>query len=130
MLVGLAVAVSARAVQLAEVVDGETGDVQGTATVVLEDLVLSPEGTTTRDVGSVAGTLLLDGESVLADGRPPDVLERAGAVAVDTLELVGTDDDVGERRALLEGEDGVADKMLVSDANTTSFLMSRAVFFA
>jgi hypothetical protein len=96
---GLGLAVTAAAVELAEVVDGETGNLKSAATVVLEDLVLSSEGTTAGDGGSLAGLLLLDGECVLADGGPPDIGQLAAAHAVDTLDLVGTDDDVGERRA-------------------------------
>jgi hypothetical protein len=43
--------------------------------------------------------LLLDGEGILADSGPPDVGQLAAAHAVDTLDLVGTDDDVGEGSA-------------------------------
>lgn len=100
-------AVAARAVQLAKVLDGEVGDLEGATAVVLQDLVLGAVGTAALDVGGVAGVLVLDGEGVLADGAPPDVLEGAAALAVDTLDLVGADDDVAQRAALLDLEDGV-----------------------
>lgn len=102
---GLAVATAA--VQLAEGLDGESANGEGTGAVVLENLVLGSEGATRGDGGGLAGVLVLDGESVLANSRPPDVVESAATVAVDTLDLVGSDDDVGELGALLEDEDGV-----------------------
>ena len=98
---GLGLAVTTAAVKLAEVVDGEAGDLHGAAAVVLQDLVLGAEGSAAGDGGGLAGFLLLDGESVLADGRPPDVGQLAGAHAVHTFYLVGADDDVGERGASL-----------------------------
>lgn len=94
---GLSIAVATAPVKLAKVVDSEARDFHGAAAVVLEDLVLGAESTAAGDGGGLAGFLLLDGESVLADGGPPDVGQLAGAHAVDTLNLVGADDDVGER---------------------------------
>jgi hypothetical protein len=96
---GLSLAVATAAVELAEVVDGEARDLESAAAVVLEDLVLGAERATARDCGGLAGLLLLDGESVLADSGPPDVGQLAATHTVDTLDLVGTDDDVGERCA-------------------------------
>ena len=52
---------------------------------MLDDLVISTLGTSTLDEG-VAVTL--DGESVFADVDPPDVLDGAGTLAVNTLDLV------------------------------------------
>lgn len=100
-------AVAAATVELAEVGNSEARDGERTGTVVLEDLVGSTGGTTAGDLGGLAGVLLLDGEGILADSRPPDVGEGAATVAVDALNLVGADDDVGEGGALLEDEDGV-----------------------
>lgn len=40
-----------------------------------------------------------------ADVTEPDVLQRAGTLAVDALQLVGADDDVRNRRAIVEDED-------------------------
>jgi len=105
---GLGLAVTTAAVKLAEVVDGEAGDLHGAAAVVLQDLVLGAEGSAAGDGGGLAGFLLLDGESVLADGRPPDVGQLAGAHAVHTFYLVGADDDVGERGAGLKNEHSIA----------------------
>ena len=97
----LGLAVAAAAVELAEVVDGEARDVHGAAAVVLQDLVLSAESAAAGDGGGLAGCLLLDGESVLADRRPPDVGQLAGAHAVHAFDLVGADDHVGEGGAVL-----------------------------
>lgn len=52
-------------------------------------------------------SIALDAQGVFADGRPPDVLDGAGALAVDALDLVGADDGVLEGGAVLELEDGV-----------------------
>lgn len=41
--------------------------------VVLKNFVSCTEGTTALDGGGSAGRLLFDGESILADLRPPDV---------------------------------------------------------
>ena len=104
MPLSLSLAVTAATVKLAEVVDGEAGDLHGSAAVVLQDLVLGAEGSAARDGGRVAGFLLLDGEGVLADGGPPDVGQLAGAHAVYAFDLVRADDDVGEGGAgLWEG---------------------------
>lgn len=87
---------------------------------MLDDLVLGAAGTTAND-GGVAVTL--EGESVLADSSPPDVVDGAGALAVDTLDLVGTDDGVLEGSAVLEEEDGV----LVATLSLASALDATAV---
>lgn len=96
---GLGLAVAAATVKLAEVVNSEARDGHGATAVVLEDLVLGAESTAAGDGGGLAGILLLDGEGILADSGPPDVGQLAAAHAVDTLDLVGTDDDVGEGSA-------------------------------
>ena len=65
MTLVLVVTVSAGAVELAEVVDGEVGNGDGTATVVLDDLVVGALSTTTDDVkGAVTG---LEGEGVYSN---------------------------------------------------------------
>lgn len=87
---------------LAVVLSVEVANDNGPASVELEDLVVGCEGTTAVDVGSAR--LLQEGRGVLADLRPPHVLERAGSAAVDALGLRGTDDDVGESGAVLEDE--------------------------
>ena len=68
----VALAVTAGPVELAEVLDGEAVDGHGGGTVVLDDLVLGAAGSTALDDG---GSGALEGESVLADGSPPDVWE-------------------------------------------------------
>lgn len=42
----------------------------------------------------------------LADVAEPNVLKRAGTLAVDTLQLIGANDDVGDGRAVLQNEHG------------------------
>lgn len=81
--------------------------VDGTATVVLNNLVRGVVSTTANDPGVVARGIVLHGDGILADILEPDELERAGAIAVDTLSLVLADDDVLEGGALAEEEDGV-----------------------
>ena len=93
-------AVAARAVELAEVLDGEAVDRDGTNTVVLDDLVLGVASTTTDDL---AVTVTLEGKSVLV--------------------LVGADDDVLEGGTVLELEDGV----LVAALSLTGALDTTAV---
>lgn len=50
---------------------------------------------------------MLDGKGVFADGRPPDIGQGARSLAVDALNLVRPDDDVGEGAAVLNLEDGI-----------------------
>ena len=57
----IATAVSARAVELAEVVDGEAVDGDGSLAVVLDDLVFGTSGTSTNDIGV---SIPLQGESI------------------------------------------------------------------
>lgn len=84
-------------------------------------LVLSVESTATVDLGGRASLLLLDGEGVLTDGRPPDVGQGASTLAVDTLDLVGSNDDVGDAASLLDLEHsvGVATLRLASALDAT-----------
>lgn len=105
---GHVVAVTTAAVQLAEILDVETRHLEGTAAVLLEHLVLGLEGTAAGDGSGLPVSLLLDGEGVLADGAPPDVGQGAGPEAVDTLDLVGADNHVGEASTVLDLEDGIA----------------------
>ena len=44
---------------------------------------------------------------IFTDVLPPDIVDRASALAMHALGLVGTDNDVGERGAVLEDENGV-----------------------
>lgn len=111
-------AVTASAVKLAEVDGSEAVDGDGTETVVLDDLVLGAGSTATADK-SVAVTL--DGEGILADLLPPDVLDGARALAVNTLDLVGADDDVLEGSTVLKDEDGIlVTTLLLASALHTS----------
>jgi len=115
-------AVTARAVKLAKVHDGEAINGNGTLAVVLDDLVVGTLGTSTFDE-SVAVTL--DAECVLADVNPPYVLDGAGSLAVDTFDLICiqlsgppeshgycrvrtlSNDGVLQRSTILKDEDGV-----------------------
>jgi hypothetical protein len=71
---------------------------------VLDNLVGSSLGTSTLDKGIA---IALQGERVLADVDPPDVLDGARALAVHALNLVLADDGVLESAAVLDLEDGV-----------------------
>ena len=99
--------VSAGPVELAVVLDVEVDNIDSTAAVVLDDLVRAVVGTTTNDPGLRASLVVLDGKSVLANVLPPDELESATTLAVDTLGLVLSDDDVAESGTLLKDEDGI-----------------------
>jgi hypothetical protein len=79
-------------------------DVDVAAAVVLDELVGAMVSAAANDVGNAAA---LDGDGVLAHILEPDVFEVASAEAVDAFLLVGTDDNIAERSALLENEDGI-----------------------
>jgi hypothetical protein len=68
----VALAVAARAVEFAEVLDAEAVDGDGGGTVVLDDLVLGVAGSAALDHG---GSGALEGEGILADLGPPDVCD-------------------------------------------------------
>jgi len=101
----LSAAVSAAPVQFAESLDTVRVNLDGPSTVVLDDFVFGVLGAAADDVGLAGG--LLDGDSVLAYILEPDVVEIAGAKAVDTLSLVSADDDILNSRATLDEENGV-----------------------
>ena len=75
-----------------------------TTSVVLDHLVGSLVGTATNDVGS---STTLDRDSILADVLEPDKLKVAGTETVDTLLLVGTNDDVAKSGAVLKNKDSI-----------------------
>lgn len=93
---------------------------------MLDDLVLGASGTSTLDVG---GTVALQGERIFAHCAPPDILDGAGALAVDALNLVLADDDVLEGGTVLEDEDsvGVTALSLTSAADTTAIGLEATV---
>ena len=70
--------------------DHKVLDDDGTSTVVLDDLVLGAGSAATVDGSGLTIFLLLNRESILADGVPYDVVKSAATVAVNTLDLVGT----------------------------------------
>lgn len=72
---------------------------------MLDDLVLGFLSTTSNNQGI---TSTKDGDGVLANVTEPDVGQGARTHAVNTLERIGTDDDVGDGSAVLEDEDGIA----------------------
>lgn len=78
----VALAVAARAVDLAVVFSVEVDDVHGAAAVVLDDLVRGVVGAAADDVG---GAVALEADGVFADVFEPDEFEVAGSCG---LELV------------------------------------------
>lgn len=116
LAVAVALAVTARSVDLAVVVGVEVDNVDVTTAVVLDDLVGGVVSTATDDVG---GTAAKDGDGILTDVLEPGELDVAGALAVDALTLVGTDDDVAESSTVLEDEDGILGT-LIEDLDTAT----------
>jgi hypothetical protein len=80
-------------------------------TIVLNNLVLCMQSTTVVDARGAG--LLLDGDRILTHILEVDMVERARAEAVHTLGLVRADDDVRERRTLLQEEDRVGVASLI-----------------
>jgi len=113
-------AVTAGTVKLSEVHDGEAVNGDRSLSVVLDDLVISRLGTSALDHGV---TVTLEGKSILANVDPPDVLDGAGSLAVDTLDLVLADDGVLEGTSVLDEEDSV----LVTTLNLTCARSTTAV---
>src|SRR5262245_2232621 len=81
----LLVAVAARTVSLAEVLETEVADDHRARAVVLEHLVGGGLRAAGVDRHRLAGRRTLQRRGVLADVLPPDVLQRAGAVAVNAV---------------------------------------------
>lgn len=115
-------AVTAAADQLAVVLGIEVLDLDGATAVELNDLIVSVESATTVNEGCAAG--LLECESIFADLSPPDIIQCAnenvsektmlqyyfnlpGSLAVNTLSLRSTDDDVGKSSAVLKNEHSI-----------------------
>lgn len=116
--------VAARAVDLSIVVGIEVDDldlssavmrissstathVDGSATIVLHDLVGSVVCTTTDDPSLLPSFIIFDRYGVLTDILKPDEFESAWAVAVNTFCLVGSNNDVLESCARPQKEHGV-----------------------
>lgn len=70
-------AVAAAADHLAVILGVKVVDVQRAAAVELENLVRGTEGTTTVDGGGTGR--MLEGGGVLADVRPPDIVQGASS---------------------------------------------------
>ena len=107
MSLNLCLAVSTGSVELSECVDSEAADGKGATTVVLENLVIGAEGTAALDSGCFTSSLLFDGEGIFADCAPPNIVQRAGTLAMNTLDLIGANNDVGDRGTVGEDEDSV-----------------------
>ena len=75
-----------------------------TTSVVLDHFVGSLVGTATNDVGS---STTLDRDSILTNILEPDELKVAGTETVDTLLLVGTDDDVAKSGTVLKNKNSI-----------------------
>ncbi|KAI6754486.1 hypothetical protein HG530_012238 [Fusarium avenaceum] len=108
-------AVTAAAVELAKVGNLEVLDDNGTTTVVLNDLVFGTGGTSAVDGGGLTVLLLLDRESIFANGVPDNIVQD-NVLPRKTFSLL-TDTDVGKSGALLEDEDSV---------RVTTFLLTSA----
>ena len=91
----------------------EVDNVDVTASVVLDHFVGSLVGTATDDVGS---STTLKRDSILTNVLEPDELKVTSTETVDTLLLVGTDDDVAKSGTVLENKDCIllTCRMLVS----------------
>lgn len=85
------VAVAAGAIHLAKVGGEEAVDGDRTQAVVLNDLVRRTLCTAPSD-GAIS--VFLERESVFADSLPPNILDGASALAVNTFNLVSTDNDI------------------------------------
>ena len=70
---------------------------------MLDNLVLGLLCTTADDGGITSSE---DRNGILANIAEPHVGQRAGAEAVDTLEGLGTDDNVGKASTVVQDEDG------------------------
>jgi hypothetical protein len=68
------------------------------------DLVISTLGTSSDDFSV---TVTLEAQGVFANVGPPDVLNGTSALAVDSLDLVFTDDGVLQGSTALEDENGI-----------------------
>lgn len=84
---------------------------------MLDDFVLSAL-CASAGYGTIA--VAFERERVLADGFPPDVCDCASSSAVNALNLVSADDDVGEGTAVCNDEDGVALATLARRAGYTT----------
>jgi hypothetical protein len=100
----LAAAVTARAVDLTIVLGVVADDVDLATSIVLDNLVVGVVGTAANDVGS---TVAFEGDGILANVFEPHVLNGAGSKAVNTLALIGANDGVHQRSALLEHKDSI-----------------------
>jgi len=120
--VGSKAHVSARAIQLAVIINVKVNNVNGSAAVVLDDLVRSMVGSTPDDPRLFAGSVILDGQGILTNVFPPyelkmrsvrynnlrtvrTYLQRAVTLAMNTLSLVLADDHIAERGTRVKKED-------------------------
>jgi hypothetical protein len=99
--------VSTRAVELAIVFHVEVYNVDGTASIVLDNLVGSMVSTATNDPAVGAWLVVLDAKRIFANVFPPYKLQRAVSSAVNTFSLVLTDDHVAQSGAFAEVEYGI-----------------------
>lgn len=72
---------------------------------MLDNLVRGLVSTTANNVGSAAAE---DGDGILANILEPGEFDVAGALAVNTLALVGTDDDIAESSTILEDKHSIS----------------------
>lgn len=94
-------------------------------TIVLEDLVTGALGTSTVNVACSTG--LLERGGILAYVEPPDIVESASPKAMDTLAIIGADNDIGERGTGLENENCIRItplSLVIARANYLTFQVS------
>lgn len=106
---------------------GWTYDVNGATAVMLDDLVLGVIGAAADDIRVGPSDVVLDANGVLADVLEPHELQRASARAVDSLRLIGADDDVLQGGALVEVEDGVFPVCLIRGKEGFSLRISQEI---
>lgn len=101
----LRLAIPTAPIQLPNLLSEEVLDMNRSAPVVLEHLVTRlPRAAAVHVRGA---RLLLESGRIFAHFGPPHVIERTRAHAVHALAVVRPNDDIGQRSAVLDDEDGV-----------------------
>lgn len=114
-------AVTAGSVKFSNTNDSIVLDGDRSTSVVLDYLVRCGIRSTTLDENTSCSK---SRNSILADITEPDVLQSASTLAVNTLKLFSTNDDVGDRGAIVKDEHGVGTSSIAIGAcNSTVILL-------